>query len=225
MDHAKARKMNAVERYILGDLPAADAEEFEQHFFGCVECSSDLHAAASLAENARSIFASGAPVAAPKPPRRWADSLAAFFRPPLAASAAFAALALVALVGYQNSVTIPALRRQAALASSVQSPVSFVLRAAARGDDAAYTVPASAPFFILRFDPAWDQPASILRCRLQPSSGAPAISLTTGAPEAGKPVNLICPTSLVGSGKWLLTVEDSSSGAELARYSFTVRLQ
>ncbi len=222
MDHTQARKMKAVERYILGDLPPADAEEFEQHFFGCVECSEDLHLAASLAENARSVVAAGQPVVVPARKSRWSDFLLTLWRPPVAAAFAVAALSLAVLAGYQNSVTIPGLRRQASLVERIQAPVSYSLRAAARGDESDLSVPASSPFFIVRFDPAWEQPASSLRCSLRSPSGASVLSVTAAAPGPGKPVSLVCPTRLVGAGKWLLTVDDSDSGIELARYSFTI---
>ena len=39
MDHGEALVTHAVERYLLGELAPAEAEDFERHFFTCAECA------------------------------------------------------------------------------------------------------------------------------------------------------------------------------------------
>jgi anti-sigma factor RsiW len=57
MDHLDADKMQAVERYMLGDLSVSEVEEFERHFFDCPQCSEELRALTVFQENARAVFA------------------------------------------------------------------------------------------------------------------------------------------------------------------------
>ncbi len=42
MDHQSAVDRNLSERYILGELSAEEAAEFEEHFFDCPACSADI---------------------------------------------------------------------------------------------------------------------------------------------------------------------------------------
>ena len=42
MDHAEATAANAVDRYLLGELSAAEADALEEHYFDCVDCAEEL---------------------------------------------------------------------------------------------------------------------------------------------------------------------------------------
>lgn len=42
MDHTEATAANAVDRYLLGELSAAEADAFEEHYFDCAECADEL---------------------------------------------------------------------------------------------------------------------------------------------------------------------------------------
>jgi hypothetical protein len=42
VDHQSAVDRNLSERYILGELSAEEAAEFEEHFFDCPACSADI---------------------------------------------------------------------------------------------------------------------------------------------------------------------------------------
>jgi len=56
MDHDTAIRMNATERYFLGELSGEDRDAFEEHFFSCPECSEDLRAMTVFAANAKAVF-------------------------------------------------------------------------------------------------------------------------------------------------------------------------
>src|SRR5882724_2466197 len=56
MDHQTALSTQAVERYTLGELTSPEREEFEEHYFGCVECADALRAHEIFAANARAVF-------------------------------------------------------------------------------------------------------------------------------------------------------------------------
>lgn len=56
MEHAQATRLQAAVRYVLGDLPQAERDSFEEHYFDCGECALDVQAAAAFADNARNVF-------------------------------------------------------------------------------------------------------------------------------------------------------------------------
>ena len=56
MDHDTAVRINATERYFLGELSEQDRDSFEEHFFSCPECAEDVRALTTFADNARAVF-------------------------------------------------------------------------------------------------------------------------------------------------------------------------
>lgn len=57
MEHAEAVENQAVERYLLEELTAAEADSFEEHYFDCPECAEDLRAGAAMLDGGRRIAA------------------------------------------------------------------------------------------------------------------------------------------------------------------------
>jgi anti-sigma factor RsiW len=110
MDHAEAARRFAAEQYLLGELPEADREAFEAHFFECQECAEALETGTTLVANARAVFREPAIRERREPARekkKW-FRLPDWSFAPVAALAGCAVLAVLA--GYQNLVQIPALR-------------------------------------------------------------------------------------------------------------------
>ena len=131
MDHSEAVQLRATEKYLLGDLPTDQREAFEDHFFECTECAQDVKATAVLIDNARSVLRE-APVPArelqPARQKAWWGWLQPAWG--LAAAAA-----ILAVVGYQNLVTIPHLKTEMAAAPlrrrsllSISPPLDLVVR-------------------------------------------------------------------------------------------------
>ena len=56
MDHNEALQLQAVEKYVLGELPPPLRDEFEGHFFECQECALDVMAAAEFVDNVRAVL-------------------------------------------------------------------------------------------------------------------------------------------------------------------------
>ena len=56
MDHNKAVRLLALERYVLGELPPPLRDEFEAHYFECEECAEDVRAAAEFVDNVRAVL-------------------------------------------------------------------------------------------------------------------------------------------------------------------------
>ena len=66
MDHETAIRINATERYFLGELSGEDREGFEEHFFLCPECAEDVRALTVFAANAKAVFRGKAAGPAPQ---------------------------------------------------------------------------------------------------------------------------------------------------------------
>jgi len=56
MDHDEALQLQAAEKYVLGELPPSQRDEFEEHFFECQECALDVKAVAEFVDNARAVW-------------------------------------------------------------------------------------------------------------------------------------------------------------------------
>jgi len=56
MEHTEAMRLQAAVKYVLGELPQAEHDSFEEHYFDCGECALDAQAAAAFADNARNVF-------------------------------------------------------------------------------------------------------------------------------------------------------------------------
>src|SRR5262245_34782671 len=111
MDHNSAVKLEACEKYVLGELSPELREAYEEHYFSCAECAAQLRSTVELVAASRQVFADP-PVLADKAdvsPER--SGWFAWLRPAVAVPA-FAALLL--LIGYQNFFTIPRLKDSAA---------------------------------------------------------------------------------------------------------------
>lgn len=106
MDHGEALQQKATERYLLDELDPELKDQFEEHLFDCQECAMDVRAAAMFVEQSKVVLgeSQAAPVRVPAPAVVKPSWVAALFRPALAIPV-FAML--LAVVGYQNLVTVP----------------------------------------------------------------------------------------------------------------------
>jgi hypothetical protein len=85
MDHNQSTNLMAVEKYLLEELTPDVRDEFEEHFFDCEECATDLQATAAFMAAARQEFKAN-PV--PKPGKAAkGKSLSAAFWPAAAVCA------------------------------------------------------------------------------------------------------------------------------------------
>jgi anti-sigma factor RsiW len=51
MDHREAIRLQAAERYVLGELTKDLRDEYEEHYFDCAECAADVKATAAFVDN------------------------------------------------------------------------------------------------------------------------------------------------------------------------------
>lgn len=109
MDHDEAVRTNATERYLLEELDPDLRDQFEEHLFDCQDCALDVRAAAMFVEQSKAIL-SGQPEEVPvrvlvpiSKTSGWFAWLSPAFAVPVLAL-------LLAVIGYQNFVTVPQLK-------------------------------------------------------------------------------------------------------------------
>lgn len=65
MDHTEALDTHATERYLLGELSAAETDAFEEHYFDCLTCAEDVRLGTSFMEAGKRLVREPAAEAAP----------------------------------------------------------------------------------------------------------------------------------------------------------------
>jgi hypothetical protein len=120
MNHSDAVRLQAAEKYVLGELQGTLRDEYEEHYFDCLECAADLKATAAFVSLSRMAFRDEAATAVAatrdlqaRPRPSWIER----FRLAVAVPT-FAAAALAVVVAYQTRVTIPDLQRAASLTAA-----------------------------------------------------------------------------------------------------------
>jgi hypothetical protein len=110
MDHNEAIQLQAAVKYVLGELSQVQREEYEEHYFDCAECAVDIKALATFADTTREVLRQekASQFAKDLVPAR--GGWLRWFQPVVAVPA-FAALLLI--IAYQNTVTIPQVKQEA----------------------------------------------------------------------------------------------------------------
>lgn len=62
MDHQSAVNRKLTERYILGELDAAESADFEEHFFECSLCAEDVRLTSRLVANLKVVLGEDTPI-------------------------------------------------------------------------------------------------------------------------------------------------------------------
>ena len=220
MDHSEATRLSAAEKYLLGELPAREREEFEEHFFTCGECAADVSSGAVFLDNAREVLRevpASQTVLKLAPSRSWASWL----RP----AWSFALLVLVAVIGYQNLVTIPGLKKTTAPPEALTS--FSLLTADSRGAGAAVIHPPHDRPFGLYVDIPASQ--SLAYYTVDVTQGSRHVAVQVSAEQAKDTVQVLIPAGTLSSGHAELIItghaSESAPAVDVARYPFDVQLQ
>ena len=220
MDHSQAIETQAAERYLLGELSASEAEDFEQHYFECTDCAEAVESGGVFIANARAVMGRPSRLAEPASPPvprkpfrflslrpQWAFALAS------AAAFAFAGVAL-----YEGAIVIP--RLEHLLENPVILP-AIQLAGASRGEAAPIRVPQGAPFVPLSADIPPDVRSSHYRCVLT-RAGQNIFEVTGPAPAGAQPITVLVPAAKLSSGDYELTIfgENGPENGKIATYRF-----
>ncbi len=200
MDHESAIRTGAVERYQLGEMDGPEREAFEEHYFSCPICAEAVRTAEALIEDIKEALRNGEPKSA----RRWWFAMPAMI--PMAA-----ALALAAVVVYQNAVVLPALEAPRTIGPAL------ILDGVTRGAGPKIQAGSS-----LHVEMGLDGvTASRLRVEIEREAGGTAASGLVAAPAAKQPLDVYFPEKL-GPGRYVMVVRENPGGKEIARSSFEV---
>jgi hypothetical protein len=132
MDHDVVVREKMTEKYLLAELDPALRDQFEEHFFECLDCARDVRAGSDFVAHSKNILAAGSEDAAEtargrannapdrhKDPAKDRDRDAgsgsalhwlAWLRPAFAVPAL---AVLLAVIGYQNFVQLPRIEHSA----------------------------------------------------------------------------------------------------------------
>ena len=220
MEHKEAIRIHAVDRYLLGELTAVERKEFEEHFFSCGECSEDLHIGTILVDNSRAVLSEEFPDPVPASPgvpprpgwRFWWSPV------PLAA-----AIALLAVVGYQNLKVIPEYRRQLAEDTGAAAPPRFTIRPAVRGAVQVVAIRKGTRFFEILADDV-EPAAGGYSCEILDDQGNTLFKRHAPPVAAGEKLNVLLDTRRIAPGPYVLRVGKSSDNTEIGRYPFTIEI-
>jgi anti-sigma factor RsiW len=224
MDHHEAVRREAVEKYLLSELPGPERDEFEEHFFDCQECAADLRTTAAFLDAAKREL-KRAPVASPVP-KAVKTSRFAFLWSPAFASPAFALLLLV--IVYQNVAVYPRLTAEVAQTRNpeILPSLSLIGGNSRGGAVPSATVGRSQPILLSVDIPAADQYVRY-SCVLVAPSGAIVWRAPVSASQAKDTISIRLPANQWGPGAYKLLVQgytDPSHGepVDLASYRFTL---
>ncbi len=215
MDHDLAVKSQACEKYLLGELSPELRDAYEQHYFSCVECATQLRMAAELIGASQHIFAKTPDLAASAPAVRESDGWSRWPRPAFAIPVM---AGLLLIVGYQNLVLIP--RLQQSQAPRVL-PMYSLISANTRGETLPVFAAQPNQPFGLYVDIPVDPEISNYKVSVQDPSGKTILSSALDYAQAQKTqVLVINPEEK--SGKYTLVIIGQPKPKELARIPFTV---
>jgi len=226
MDHSEAARIKAVEKYILGELPPELRDEFEEHYFECPECASDIRALARFRNVSRLVMEEdpGAGVSAtePSPQRGWLGWLRPAFAAPAIAL-------LAAIVVFQATVTIPALKERAKGQSVAQVyESSFRVQGITRGENASKVSVSPEEAFALDFDFTPSRKFTSYKGVLVDASGTAIEIFDIAGEKANKDLHLVIPGAKARSGNYGLIFYGMNGAGqkadEVQRISFTVEI-
>jgi hypothetical protein len=215
MDHDLAVKSQACEKYLLGELSPDLRDAYEEHYFSCAECATQLRMAAELVGAGQHIFAKTPELAASAPAMREPGGWSRWLRPAFAIPVM---AGLLLIVGYQNLILIP--RLQQSQAPRVL-PMYSLISANTRGETLPVFAAQPNQPFGLYVDIPVDREISNYKVSVQDPSGKTILSSSLDSAQAQKTQVLVINPGKK-SGKYTLIIIGQPKPTELARIRFTV---
>jgi hypothetical protein len=202
MDHNDAVRLQAAEKYVLGEFPQDLRDEYEEHFFECSECAADVKAVAGFVDVSREVLRAEpeklAETKTAPSPRGWLS----WFRPVIAVPA-FAVLLLV--IGYQSFVTIPKAKQAAAGKASQILFSSHSLRGVNTAGEEGRTLsirPDEA--FFLNFDFVPTRSFDSYIAQLEDAEGGVLLRSKIAGVNVNQEAHLPIPAGMLHPGKYVL---------------------
>jgi hypothetical protein len=227
VQHQEAIQLGAAEKYLLGELPTPQRDEFEEHFFDCRECAADLRMTADFLHIARNELKRGN--LGPAASKTFGWSWLQFLARPAVLTPAFTLL--LAVIAYQNGVVLPRINGQIALLRQpgVVTTVSLI-----GGNSRGSALPSVGGFaghpVLLSLDIPGTRQYPSYACVLIDASGAVVWQVPVSAAQAQDTVSINVPAGALRAGDYTLVVQgleaptgpSSPKAVELARYRFAL---
>ncbi len=217
MDHNEAVRLQAAEKYLLGELPKEQHAAFEEHFFDCPACAEEMKATAAFMESARQVYREQVPetveVKGLVPASPTARGWFAWLRPAFAIPV-FAALLL--FIGYQNGVTIPNLKQASPGVVIGEGAKSFSLLSAdsrGEGTSAPKIAVGAREDFRLEVDMPGNSSTGY-SCQIQDESGKVLASFTVSSEEAKNTVTRIIRGGSLKPGRYTIAIFKGQTPAQ-----------
>jgi hypothetical protein len=230
MDHNEAIRLQAAVKYVLGELSQVQREEYEEHYFDCGECAVDIKALATFADTTREVLRQegAAEFAKDLVPAR--GGWLRWFQPVVAVPA-FAALLLI--IAYQNTVTLPQAREGASSSSAQFLFSSYPLRGVnTAGDEGRMLSIRPAEAFFLNFDFVPTRSFGNYIGQLEDAQGHVLLRSRIAGGNANQEAHLPIPAGMLHPGKYVLAFygDPGASGKvngqnDAGRLPFTVEFR
>jgi hypothetical protein len=228
MDHSEALRLQAIEKYVLGELSPALRDEYEEHYFDCQECAADIKAAAAFADASRAAFRS-ASSEVPQDREPVAQPWVAWLRHPVLVPAL---AVLAAALAYQSFVTIPNLKHATTTPAAGAASFVSLIGANSRGEAAqSFAIQQNHPV-ILEVDIPPAQEFSSYLCQIQDDAGHTVYQGRVSTEDARHSVHLIVPGGTLQAQHYTLRIlgqrtagSESGSLPEVAQLKFTIEMR
>ena len=230
MDHNEAMKLQATEKYVMGELPPTLRDEYEEHYFDCSDCAADLQATLAFVETSKEVLGQELQrsfgLAAPKVWGGWFAWLK-----PIVAVPALAALLLI--IGYQNTVTIPQAREEASSGAAQVLFSSYALRGVnTAGEDGRTLSVRPGEAFFLNFDFVPTRSFDNYIGQLEDAQGRVLLRSKVAGANANQEAHLPIPAGTLHPGKYVLAFYGDPGAAgkigpqnDAGRLPFTVEFR
>jgi hypothetical protein len=220
MDHETAIRVQAAERYLLDEFSPEERTEFEDHFFGCLECADEVRAASILAANTTAVLKEEDARESTAARRLSRRGRVRFFWP-LMASAALN-IALLVAVGIQRFGAVS----PGEAAGEPQLYHSFPIPAVARSAVKTIVVPSGSRFFGDRFDLPPGEHFQRFEYEIRDASNAVRSRQSLAAPAGeDSELELAVPVGSLEPGVYslLLRGKDAANTIEISRARFAIQ--
>ena len=208
MEHHTAVETHAIERYLLGEMPPEERDDFEEHYFACADCAQDVRAAARFRANTREVLRDPERFSPPEKERRRGFSWWSFPQlVPLSACVLLAGV-VVYLAGFQ----IPELKRQAGAVDSAEGFVTYTIHGATRSAEdtpgaGATKVPPGGQQFSVYFDLASPGIGAPYNCTVRDVAGRTVAALVIPITKGASSVALRLNRSHFPAGLYAVTIQ------------------
>jgi len=207
MDHEEAVRLQAAQKYLLGQLAKEEHAAYEEHYFDCSVCAEEIKATAAFMESVRQVAREQAlqtidakrltPATRTQSNGGWFAWLKPAFAIPVMAT-------LLLFIGYQNGVTIPSLKQGTSHAPIAEVAKSFSLMSlGARGEGPSSAKISVGPHedFSFVLDMPGNSPTGYT-CQIQDELGKTLVSLPVSSEEAKSSVTFIVRGGTLQPGKY-----------------------